>query len=125
MQWQNCRRAALESTAILVKHVASFLELLGIAVLVTGCLYAMFLFLRNFLSQENDPNAYQTFRTGLGRAIMLGLEFLVGADIINSVAVDPTYEGVGVLGMVVLIRTFLSFTFQVEIDGRLPWQKKV
>lgn len=109
----------------IVKNIASFLELLGIVVLVVGFVYAIGVFVKNVLSSHKDPTAYQTLRKGLGRSILLGLEFLVGADIINSVAVNPTYESVGVLGMLVLIRTFLSFTFQVEIDGHLPWQRKI
>ena len=63
------------------------------------------------------------FRSGLGRSILLGLEFLVAADIINTVAVEPTIESLFVLAGIVLIRTFLSFSLQVEIDGRWPWQK--
>lgn len=109
---------------VVVKGIASFLELLGIVILVTGFLYATGIYVKSVLSPHKDPNAYQTLRKGLGRSILLGLEFLVGADIINSVAVNPTYESVGVLGLLVLIRTFLSFTFQVEIDGRLPWQRR-
>ncbi|WP_212742887.1 DUF1622 domain-containing protein [Sphingomonas sp. 2SG] len=63
------------------------------------------------------------FRSGLGRSILLGLEFLVAADIINTVAVEPTIESLLVLASIVLIRTFLSFSLKVEIDGRWPWQK--
>jgi uncharacterized membrane protein len=58
----------------------------------------------------------------LGQAILLGLEFLVAADIIGTVAVDPTFRNVGILGAVVAIRTFLSFALEVEIQGRWPWQ---
>jgi uncharacterized membrane protein len=63
------------------------------------------------------------FRSGLGRSILLGLEFLAAADIINTVAVEPTVESLIVLADIVLIRTFLSFSLEVEIDGRWPWQK--
>lgn len=59
----------------------------------------------------------------MGRSILLGLEFLVAADIINTVAVDPTLESLVVLGGIVLIRTFLSFALEVEIEGRLPWRR--
>jgi uncharacterized membrane protein len=65
---------------------------------------------------------YDTYRRQLSRGILLGLEFLVAADIIGTVAVEPTYRSVGVLGLIVLIRTFLSFTLEVEIAGRWPWQ---
>jgi uncharacterized membrane protein len=68
--------------------------------------------------------AYGTFRVGLARAIVLGLEVLVAADIIRTVAVEPTLENVTVLAIIVLVRTVLSFTLMVEIEGRWPWQPK-
>jgi uncharacterized membrane protein len=67
---------------------------------------------------------YETYRRRLGRSILLGLELLVAADIIRTVAVDPTYQSVGVLAIIVLIRTFLSFSLELEITGRWPWQKR-
>jgi uncharacterized membrane protein len=73
---------------------------------------------------ENEDDPVATFRRMLGRAILTGLELLVAADIIRTVAIDPTLESVAVLGVIVLIRTFLSFSLEVEIDGRWPWQKK-
>jgi hypothetical protein len=66
---------------------------------------------------------YDDYRANLGRAILLGLEFLVAADIIGTVAVDPTLENLGVLAVIVAIRTFLSFALEVEIQGRWPWQQ--
>jgi uncharacterized membrane protein len=74
------------------------------------------------LCRRRDPQSYADFRSGLGRSILLGLELLVGADIIRTVAVDPTYESLGLLGLIVLIRTFLSFSLEVEINGHWPWQ---
>ncbi|HWT29829.1 MAG TPA: DUF1622 domain-containing protein, partial [Propylenella sp.] len=67
--------------------------------------------------------AYHAFRTSLARGILLGLEFLVAADIIGTVAVEPTLQNLAVLGLIVLIRTFLSFSLQLEIEGRWPWQR--
>jgi len=67
---------------------------------------------------------YTRFRRVLGRAILLGLELLVAADIIKTVAVTPTLESVGVLAIIVLIRTFLSWSLELEISGRWPWQKR-
>jgi uncharacterized membrane protein len=64
-----------------------------------------------------------SFRSNLGRSILLGLEFLVAAEIINTVAVEPTIQSLIVLAGIVLIRTFLSFSLEVEIEGRWPWQK--
>ncbi len=69
------------------------------------------------------PGGYRRFRQDLGRGVLLGLEFLVAADIIRTVAVVPTLEGVLVLGLIVLIRTFLSMSLQVELEGQWPWQR--
>lgn len=66
---------------------------------------------------------YDRFRATLARGILLGLEFLVAADIIGTVAVEPTIDNLSVLGLIVLIRTFLSFSLEIEINGRLPWQE--
>src|SRR5687768_10485456 len=77
------------------------------------------------LIRRGDTNAeYHLFRQRLGRAILLGLEILVAGDILRTVALEPTMESVTVLGLIVLIRTFLSFTLQLEIEGRWPWQPK-
>ena len=67
---------------------------------------------------------YRAYRQNIGRAILLGLEFLVAADIIRTVAVSPTFRSAGVLAIIVLIRTFLSMALQLELEGRWPWQKK-
>jgi uncharacterized membrane protein len=74
--------------------------------------------------KETSHDVYEMYRRRLGRSILLGLELLVAADIIRTVAVRPTYESVGVLGLIVLIRTFLSFSLELEITGRWPWQKR-
>jgi uncharacterized membrane protein len=66
---------------------------------------------------------FQRYRADVGRSILLGLEFLVAADIINTVAIDPSLESLAVLAGIVLIRTFLSFALEVEIEGQLPWQR--
>jgi uncharacterized membrane protein len=67
--------------------------------------------------------AYRHLRLYLGRSIMIGLELLIAADIIHSVAVDPTFATVGVLGLIVLVRTFLSWSIDIEINGEWPWQR--
>jgi uncharacterized membrane protein len=67
---------------------------------------------------------YDLFRRQLGRSILLGLEFLVAGDIINTVAVEPTIQNVLILGLIVLIRTFLSFALYVELEREIPWKKK-
>src|SRR5947209_11267383 len=72
---------------------------------------------------RREPGVYRSFRQQLGRSILLGLELLVAADIIRTVAVTPTLGSIGVLAGIVLIRTFLSFSLELEITGRWPWQK--
>ncbi|WP_136526097.1 DUF1622 domain-containing protein [Geomonas ferrireducens] len=69
-------------------------------------------------------DGFRQLRQDLGRGILLGLEFLVAADIFRNVAVTPTLEGVLVLGVIVIIRTFLSMALQVELEGHWPWQRK-
>ena len=76
------------------------------------------------LCRRRDPDVYRTFRRQLGRAILLGLELLVAADIIRTVAITPTLESVAVLAGIVLIRTFLSWSLELEISGAWPWQKR-
>jgi uncharacterized membrane protein len=68
--------------------------------------------------------SYRDYRRQIGRAILLGLEFFVAADIIRTVAVDPNFRSVGVLAVIVAVRTFLSFTLEVELEGRWPWQAR-
>ena len=101
------------------------IEIAGILVIVVGTVVATAVYLRARLGGGEDERAgsFHTFRSSLGRAILLGLEFLVAADIINTVAIEPTLNSVLVLGGIVLIRTFLSFSLEVEIEGHWPWQK--
>ena len=80
-------------------------------------------FLRRVSRGDRGHTSYRCYRQGVGRAILLGLEFLVAGDIIRTVAVDPTFTSVGVLAAIVVIRTFLSFSLEVELDGRWPWQR--
>jgi uncharacterized membrane protein len=93
----------------------------GIAVIVLGALVATVVFARRLTVGGGFDAAYHGYRLNLGRAILLGLEFLVAADIIGTVAVEPTFANLGVLGVIVVIRTFLSFSLEVEINGRWPW----
>ena len=92
----------------------------GVLIIVLGILLAAG---RALWKPSTALGRYRQFRQDLGRGILLGLEFLVAADIIRTVAVAPTLESVLVLGLIVLIRTFLSFALQLEVDGHLPWQR--
>ena len=103
---------------------ARLLEAIGIGIVVLGALAASALFARDIAQKCGLDASYRRYRRGLGRAILLGLEFMVGADIIATVAVEPTFRSVGILGVIVIIRTFLSFSLEVEIDGHWPWQSR-
>jgi len=104
-----------------VHWVVRAVEAVGILIILVGAGVALFRFLAN--ADRDRGDRIGCFRSNLGRAILLGLEFLVAADIINTVAIEPTLESVLVLGAIVLIRTFLSFSLEVEIEGRWPWQR--
>jgi uncharacterized membrane protein len=93
----------------------------GVVVLVIGAVVAAVRAAQSARGQQ--PGTYRQFRQQLGRTILLGLELLVAADIIRTVAVTPTLSSVLVLALIVLIRTFLSFSLELEITGRWPWQK--
>jgi uncharacterized membrane protein len=102
--------------------IVRVVELVGVLLILSGAAAATARFLAKWASTGLDP-AYKEYRQHLGRAILLGLEFLVAGDIINTVAVDPTFRSVGMLAGIVVIRTFLSFSLEVEIEGRWPWAR--
>ncbi len=98
------------------------LELTGMAVIVGGVIFSVFSYVRAHYRTGDWTEGYDALRASLGRGILLGLELLVAADIIKTVSADLDLASVGVLAAIVLIRTFLSFSLEVEIKGRLPWQ---
>ena len=102
-------------------QIAVWVEIGGVLMLVLTAIVASVLMLRDWRA-AGFAKAYQGYRRNLGRGILLGLEFLVIADIIGTVAVEPSFHNLGVLGLIVLIRTFLSFALEVESEGRFPWQ---
>ncbi len=110
------------------RSVANILSLIieaaGILTIFIAVLLGGFYFFRNLRRQEFRLT-FRDLREHIGRGILIGLELLVAADIIGTVAVDPTIENLGVLGLVVLIRTFLSFAIEAEIHGRWPWHAAV
>jgi uncharacterized membrane protein len=108
--------------AALKEPATRLIELVGVLLILGGAAAATVRFLTCWVSTGLDT-AYREYRQHLGRAILLGLEFLVAGDIINTVAVDPTFQSVGVLAGIVAIRTLLSFSLEVEIDGRWPWNR--
>ncbi|HEX5870338.1 MAG TPA: DUF1622 domain-containing protein [Longimicrobium sp.] len=106
-----------------VHAVALAVEIGGVVMLVLTAIVATALLFRDWRREGAFAPAYKAYRRNLGRGILLGLEFLVIADIIGTVAIEPTFRNLGVLGLIVLIRTFLSFSLEVEIEGKLPWKQ--
>jgi uncharacterized membrane protein len=106
-----------------LQATAYAIEVVGIAIIVLGASAATLYFLWQMLRRRAPAAAYHKYRANLGRGILLGLEFLVAADIIGTVAVDPTLQSLAVLAGIILIRTFLSFSLEVEIEGHWPWQR--
>lgn len=110
-------------TASWMELVARLLEWTGVAVIVVGAGLASAKFLVD-LRAGKRKTAYDQYRANLGRGILLGLEFLVGADIVATVTAPLTWQSVGLLGMIVLIRTLLSFSLEIEIEGVAPWRRR-
>ena len=108
----------------IIHWTTASLELAGIFVMAAGTLLASLVALARAACGRTGSHLYEWYRQTLARAILLGLEFLVAADIINTVAVDPSFRSVGVLALIVLVRTSLRFTLELEISGRWPWQGK-
>lgn len=113
----------------MIQAVGGYMDIAGVAVMVIGAIVSVPMAMRGFQPRRVPEGAepmsvYRSYRQLLGRSILLGLELLVAADIIRTVAVTPTFESVGVLAIIVLIRTFLSFSLELEITGRWPWQKQ-
>jgi len=100
--------------------VGSVVDAAGVFVIVVGSIVATIRFLAR--RGPDFGSSYRAYRQGLGRAILLGLEILIAGDIIRTVVVAPTLENVLILGLIVVIRTFLSMALQLEVDGRWPWQ---
>jgi uncharacterized membrane protein len=106
-----------------VEFLVQAIEAVGIAIIVLAAIAASAWFLVQLARTRAPAAAYDAYRANLGRGILLGLEFLVAADIIGTVAIDPTLQSLAVLAGIVLIRTFLSFSLEVEIEGHWPWRR--
>jgi len=112
-----------ESFTDAVESVGKAVDWAGVGAIVGGILVATVLALLAFRRNETEE-IYRHYRQRVGKAILLGLEFLVAADIIRTVAVAPSFRSVGVLAVIVAVRTFLSFTLELELEGRWPWQRE-
>jgi uncharacterized membrane protein len=110
----------------IVEWAALIIEILGASVIVAGVLrVAIMRGTVRYLFRLDKPGAYESYKHQMGRSLLLGLEFLVAGDVVRTVALDPTLNNVAVLGLLVLIRTFLGWSLGVEIEGRWPWQVPV
>jgi len=110
-----------ERILVIIEYIALVIEILAVIIIVFAIFHAMFRYtFRSLLEPEGD-NHYQQLKIHLGKALLLGLEILVAADVIRTVALEATLESVTILGLLVLIRTFLSWALVVEIEGRWPW----
>jgi uncharacterized membrane protein len=111
----------VDFTSVMEKVVQGF-ELAGVAVLVIGSLWALARAALTFSSGDRRT-VYEQVRQHIGRSILLGLEILIIADIVQTITVTPTIESAVTLGIIVLVRTFLSFSLEVELDGVVPWRR--
>ena len=110
-------------TMPIVDEIVVVIELIGVAIIAGGALWAIARFLRSLGRRSDNAESFGMLRTDLGRSIILGLEFLVAADIIHTVVIDLSLGSVVSLAAIVAIRILLSLTLEVEIEGRWPWQR--
>lgn len=106
-----------------IERVGDVVDVAGVAVIVLGVASAFGLFGWRMATRAPAAQAYRSVRRSTGQSLLLGLELLVAGDIIRSVATSPSFESVGVLAAIVLVRAFLSITLELEISGRWPWQR--
>jgi uncharacterized membrane protein len=104
-------------------HVAQVFEGIGAVVLLGGLVLSVVIAGRSWRREHDGRAGYQLLRRSFGGAILLGLEILIAADLLRTVAVAPSLQNVVILGIIVLIRTFLSFSLEIEIDGVAPWRR--
>lgn len=117
--------AAMEYFRHIMEMVGTSVDGVGVFIVAGGMVVATLRLVPRLRDRAHDnANYYSLYRQDVGRAILLGLEFLIAGDIIRTVVVAPTLQNVVVLGLIVLIRTFLSLSLQLEIEGKLPWQRE-
>ena len=105
-----------------MEHVVKGFEVAGVAILVVGSVFAIAKYIVTFMRGRRD-DAFGQIRQGVGRAILLGLEVLIIADIVKTITIDTTLESALTLGLIVLVRTFLSFSLEIELEGVVPWRR--
>jgi uncharacterized membrane protein len=112
-----------ETFTKVMDHVAQGFEVLGTGILVVGIVWSFVLAVVAWRRSGQPAKGYLALRTAIGGTLLLGLEILVAADLVHTVAVAPTLDNVLVLGLIVLIRTVLSFSLETEIEGVVPWKR--
>ena len=123
MQHDNLKQEGTETMETLhtfIEYGAAGIDAMAVALIVGTFLWASVRFFVQ--ASRHAANAYPRYKTFLGRALSLGLEFLVAADVCRTVGVAPTFRNIGILGAIILIRTALSWSLVVEMEGRWPWQ---
>lgn len=106
-----------------MEDIGKAIDGIGVAIIVIGVLSALTVYLVRLAGSRDRVALYQETRKSIGRAILLGLEFLIAGDIIRTVATTPSFQSVGILGLIILIRAFLSMTLEFETEGRWPWSQ--
>ena len=112
----------MENIKLYIDYITRIIEAIGVLTIFIGLLYSLIIFLISTIKKTS--NRFGNLRQALGKSILLGLEILIAADIIATVSTEPTLRSVSILGLIVLIRTFLSMSLQVELEGKFPWQSK-
>ncbi len=111
------------ASLVWIEYAALLIELLAVAIIIVSIIFAVGRYLFRRVVRHTGDDQYHQLKVSLGKALLLGLEVLVAADIVRTVALEATVESVMVLGLLVLIRTFLSWALVVEIDGHWPWRQ--
>ncbi len=112
----------MENIEHILEKIALGVEVAAVSVIILGLVIATAHYIFNLLRKQGAIKAFGRYRQSLARTLLLALEFLVAADIVRTVAIDePSFVSVGVLGLIILVRTFLGWALEVEISGRWPW----
>ncbi len=119
----NTQATLTDALEDVFKIIATFFEVLGTVAMVGGFIIAMILGIRALTRGEGGTASFHVLRVTLGGAILLGLEILVAADLVRTITSNPSIEDAVILGLIVIIRTILSMSIQIEIDGCLPWRR--
>lgn len=114
----------MDISRTIFQYIILALEYASAGIIVFGLLSSAVYAIIRLIKKSNKEELYQSFRIKVGRSIILGLEVLIAADIIRSLTLQFTFQSVGLLAIIVIIRTFLSFSLELEMTGKWPWQRK-